>query len=105
MTFRAVLTGGADNGSPDGKWTAFVRDANVHVRRRTSGEVYQLSYDGKFGDSYGDKFYWSPDGTCLVGLRTTAGGSRKVYTIQSSPSDQVQPKLKSYDYLKPGDYL
>ena len=31
------------------------------------------------------------------------GDERTVYLIESSPRDQLQPKLQSYDYLKPGD--
>ena len=31
------------------------------------------------------------------------GTQRKVYLIESSPEDQLQPKLLSYPYLKPGD--
>ena len=31
------------------------------------------------------------------------GDDRKVYLIESSPKGQLQPKLSSYDYLKPGD--
>lgn len=88
--------------SPDGKWTAFVRDANVYLRDSTSAEVFQLSNDGKSGDSYDEQFHWSPNGTCLVVLRTLAGDSRKVHVVESSPSNQVQPILKSFDYLKPG---
>ena len=38
-----------------------------------------------------------------VALRTKKGDERKVYLIESSPKDQLQPRLQSYDYLKPGD--
>jgi dipeptidyl aminopeptidase/acylaminoacyl peptidase len=49
--------------------------------------------------------YWSPDSRRLVAMRTRPGTRRSVYLIESSPSDQLQPKLHSYPYLKPGDEI
>ena len=37
--------------SPDGEWTAFVKDDNLFVRAKDGGE-FQLSHDGKSGDGY-----------------------------------------------------
>ncbi len=54
---------------------------------------------------YEQRVYWSPDSTKLVALQTRRGDDRKVYIIESSPKDQLQPKLQSYDYLKPGDKI
>ena len=92
---------GAD--SPDGKWAAFVRDFNLCLRDKASGQEFTLSREGKADDAYTGEVYWSPDSTKVVGLRTQRGDDRKVYLIQSSPPDQLQPKLLSYNYLKPGD--
>ncbi|MGV3756072.1 MAG: DPP IV N-terminal domain-containing protein [Verrucomicrobiota bacterium] len=89
--------------SPDGKWVAFFKDNNVWVREKANGQETALSTDGKEGDRYGGTFHWSPDSQKLVVLRTKQGGDRKVYMVESSPKDQLQPKLHSYDYLKPGD--
>ncbi len=89
--------------SPDRKWTAFVRDSNLYLREKDSGREFALSQEGKTDDAYTGEVFWSPDGAKLVGLRTKRGDARKVYLIQSSPPDQLQPKLISYDYLKPGD--
>ena len=88
---------------PDGKWTAFVRDFNLFLREKDSNKEFALTHDGKADDAYTGEVYWSPDGGKLVGLRTQRGDSRKVYLVQSSPPDQLQPKWTSYDYLKPGD--
>ena len=89
--------------SPDGKWTAVVKDFNLYLREKESGKEFALSQDGKADDAYTGEAFWSPDGKKLVGLREKPGDERKVYLIESAPSDQVQPKLSSYDYLKPGD--
>ncbi len=90
--------------SPDGKWVAFVRDANVWLRDAATGAEAALSSDGKPGDGYGE-IVWSPDSRRIVAVRTLAGEEHKVYIVQSSPPDQVQPKLLTLDYNKPGDKL
>jgi dipeptidyl aminopeptidase/acylaminoacyl peptidase len=91
--------------SPDGQWTAFIKDNNVSVRNQQNGETIALSSDGNADDAYTDRFHWSPDSKKLVVLKTTKGEGRKVYLIESSPKDQLQPKLHSYDYDKPGDRI
>jgi dienelactone hydrolase len=89
--------------SPDKRWRASVKDCNVRIVDLKTSETFALSTDGTSDSAYGDRFYWSPDSTKLVAVRTKKGDERKVYLIESSPSDQLQPKLQSYDYLKPGD--
>lgn len=89
--------------SPDGKWSAFIRDYNLYVRNRDDGAETALTTDGAEEEAYEEPFYWSPDSSKLVVVRTKKGGDRKVYFIESSPKDQLQPKLHSYSYPKPGD--
>jgi dipeptidyl aminopeptidase/acylaminoacyl peptidase len=89
--------------SPDGKWRAYVKDHNLMVRNLEDGEEVALSSDGKAGETYGDRVYWSPDSKRLVGIRTKDGEEHKIYMVESSPKDQVQPKLHTLDYRKPGD--
>jgi dipeptidyl aminopeptidase/acylaminoacyl peptidase len=91
--------------SPDGKYVTFLKDHNLHVRDRNSDAVVALNTGGTEDDRYDARVYWSPDAKKLVALRTKKGDERKVYLIESSPRDQLQPKLQSYDYLKPGDTL
>ncbi len=92
--------------SPDGKWVAFLQNDNLHVRAKENGQEFPLSQDGRTDDRYdlGD-LWWSPDSQKLVALRTSPAQEHKVYVIESSPKDQLQPKLDSYDYLKPGDRI
>ena len=96
---------GSKANSPDGKWVAFLKDHNVGVRRIEDKQEYLLSHEGTEADGYDSEFRWSPDSTRLVATRTQKGDDRKVYIIESSPKDQIQPKLQSYDYLKPGDKI
>jgi dipeptidyl aminopeptidase/acylaminoacyl peptidase len=90
--------------SPDGRWEAFVKDNNVWIRD-AHGEEFALSHDGTSEDNYGSLFFWSPDSKKLVAVRTKKCTERKVYFIESSPRDQLQPKLHSHTYVKPGDPL
>lgn len=113
--------------SPDGRWEAVVHGDNLAVRERATGVLRILAYDGTPTDTYRKdvardrgvemeykapapaaslpEVVWSPDSTKLVAFRTRAGTSRVVYYVESSPPDQLQPRLRSYPYLKPGDDL
>ena len=91
--------------SPDGKWSAFVRDNNVFIRVTDGGNEFALSTNGTAEHFYSGEFHWSPDSKKLVAVQTTKGAGRKVYLVESSPKDQLQPKLLSYDYDKPGDKI
>jgi dipeptidyl-peptidase-4 len=99
--------GGGDGGrpgeSPDGKWRVTIRDHNVVLRDLEADEEFPLSDEGTEEDGYESRVYWSPDSSRVVAMRREKGDDRKVYLIESSPSDQLQPKLDSYDYRKPGD--
>jgi dipeptidyl aminopeptidase/acylaminoacyl peptidase len=64
-----------------------------------------LTKDGSTTDSYERGVVWSPDSKRFVAIKQKNGGDRKVYLIESSPRDQLQPKLSSFDYLKPGDEI
>lgn len=90
---------------PSREWNALIRDHNVWIKHRDSNEEIQLTSDGKLDDAYRGPFHWSPDGTKLVVMQVKPPQERKVYVVESSPGDQLQPKLQNYDYLKPGDRI
>lgn len=89
--------------SPDDVRQAFIKDHNVWLRDLALGGETPLSDDGTEEDAYTNQFHWSPDSQKLVVLRTHKGDGRKVYLIESSPKDQLQPKLHEMEYAKPGD--
>jgi dipeptidyl-peptidase-4 len=92
--------------SPDGKWRARVLDYNLVLRQEDGGEELPLTKDGSAEDHYSEEeLFWSPDSTRLAALKTLKGQEHKVYFVESSPSDQLQPKLHWIDYLKPGDRI
>jgi dipeptidyl aminopeptidase/acylaminoacyl peptidase len=98
--------------SPDGKWEAFVRGHNLWLRSADGKTGQPLTDDGSADDSYArhgadeaarPDVYWSPDSRRLVAIRTRTAPERLVHLIESSPADQVQPKLHAFAYPKPGD--
>ena len=111
--------------SPDGQWEVFVRDHNLFLRGRAVTNETQLTADSCATNSYArneeinrgiemeydrpdpptptPEVFWAPDSRHFVALRFQPGTPRRVYLIESSPADQLQPKLDSYPYLKPGD--
>ena len=113
--------------SPDGKWNVFVRDHNLFLQELGTSNETQLATEGSATNSYArdgeferninmqydardpetplPEVYWSPDSKHLVAMRLQPGGQRRVYEVESSPEDQLQPKLTSYPYLKPGDQV
>jgi dipeptidyl-peptidase 4 len=115
----------AETKSPDGKFDVLVRGHNLFLRDGTN-EV-ALTYDGTPGNSYArsaqrarqvemrfderdderpaPEVYWSPDSKRFVAMRSRPGTERTVYMVESSPRDQLQPKLQSYPYAKPGDEI
>ncbi len=94
--------------SPDGRWDAFIEDNNVWIRA-ARGEEFALTEDGanELGkETYAGPLLWSPDSKKLLAFRGPSGFfERELYLIESSPRDQVQPKLLRYPYPKPGDPL
>jgi dipeptidyl aminopeptidase/acylaminoacyl peptidase len=102
----------------DGKWEAIIQNYNVFLRPAgTTERATALSYDGSEGDYYTLRsLAWSPDSKKLAAYHTRPGYTRYVNYIESSPADQVQPKLWTNAtkpmprvftdlYRKPGDTL
>lgn len=90
--------------SPDKSLVAYVKNSNVYIRDNETKEETQLSYDGSNGFFYSN-IQWSPDSKKIMAYKVRPGEERKIYFVESSPSDQLQPKLQERNYLKPGDQL
>ena len=113
--------------SPDEKWEVVVRGDNLFVKELSSGKERRFTHDGNPGHSYArsaqrarlvemrynerdeeqpePEVYWAPDSSRFVAMRVRPGTDRTVYMVASSPDDQLQPKLESYPYAKPGDEI
>lgn len=91
--------------SPDGKRVAFIKNHNICVKDIATGKEKQLSIDGTLGNYYSAYIRWSPDGKKVASCKIRPVEKRYVYYVESSPADQLQPKLHKQEYAKPGDEL
>ena len=91
--------------SPDGKYTAFIKNDNIYVKETATGKEKQLSLDGTLGNYYSAYLRWSPDSKKVASCKIRPVEKRYVYYVESSPTDQLQPKLHKQEYAKPGDEL
>jgi dipeptidyl-peptidase 4 len=77
------------------------RDGPNLVIRREGVEIFRTN-DGMAGDAY--RAHWiSPAQDAVFALKVKEGERRDVHLVESAPSDQLQPKLRAFNYLKPGD--
>src|ERR1022692_36455 len=90
-----------DSPSPDGKWTALIKEHNVFIRG-SDGQEVQLSRDGVAGNSYG-RLSWSPDSNTIVASKIEPAEYKSVYQIQSSPPGGGRANLRTRNYPLPGD--
>ena len=90
--------------SPDGRYVAQLEDANIVVRSTTGREVFRTR-DGVASNPYTGALEWSPDSRKFVAQRATVVPIHRVTFVESSPKDQVEPKVHVNDYAKPGDPL
>ena len=91
--------------SPDGKKEAYISEGNLWIRDKETGKTWKLSDDGSPYEYYSSNIYWSPDSKKIICCKYRPGADRQLTSISSSPQDQLQPKIETLDYLKPGDAL
>src|SRR6185503_1095800 len=95
--------------SPDDKLEALILNFNVFLRpkgKTQPSDAWPLSFDGSEGNYYTlASIAWSPDSKHLVAYRVRPGYRREIHYVESSPTDQLQPKHSSRVYAKPGDAL
>ncbi|UCG48957.1 MAG: prolyl oligopeptidase family serine peptidase [Phycisphaerales bacterium] len=95
---------GSSADSPDGRWTAFVKDHSVFVRAKDKGDEIQLSTDGTEGNAYGI-LSWAPDSRVLTAFRIQPGDNKQVHLIEWSPEGGGRATLQTRQYTLPGDKL
>ena len=93
----AVITSenGELNVTEDG-YNLLITDTNGNQVYRTTDGVKDNFYDI-------DSISFSPDGQALSTMKVVPGEPRYVTRVVSSPEDQVQPKVVTQLYPKPGD--
>lgn len=113
--------------SPDGAFVPFARDNNLWLKRNDDNMEFALTTNATTVNTFrkdasrarglGMEFElpdfpdhivdsrWSPDSKYLLAFQTTQVEEKRTYYIESTPGDQLQPKLQSYAYFKPGDAI
>jgi len=111
--------------SPDGQWTAFVKDYNLYIRSNKTGEERQLTDDGEEKHPYVLSFgwyhlinesnpgktregndyslIWSPDSQKLITIRSDYRKAKKLYLYQSMPDSGYRAQVWSYYRALPGE--
>jgi dipeptidyl aminopeptidase/acylaminoacyl peptidase len=91
--------------SPDQRWQVRFVDSNVVLVDLERGGEYPLTATGRDGDAFGGRVWWSPNSQHFVVMRTDRGDRREVTLVEAAPQDQLQPRVDTYTYAKPGDEL
>jgi dipeptidyl aminopeptidase/acylaminoacyl peptidase len=91
--------------SPDSLWSAYIKNFNLYVKEKKTGNEFQLSYDGCAADYYSCYINWSPDSKNIAVNKIRKHEKQYFHIVESSPKEQLQPILHQYEYLKPGDML
>lgn len=91
--------------SPDGKWSAAIENGRVMLRHLADDKVSHLRTDLEGEQPFRGGITWSPDSSAFVASCAAEIPVRKVSVVDSSPRDALQPKVKTFDYRKPGDPL
>ena len=91
--------------SPDSRWVVVARDSNLFLRPKASTAWERLTTDGATGDAYASEVHWAPDSSAFMARKVRTGSDRKVSFLEVAPTDQIQPRLHTRTYLKPGDPL
>lgn len=90
--------------SPDGQYEAFVEGHDLAIRTVADGTVRVLSHDGAADDFYDPQsIVWSPDSRVVAVYRVQPGLARHVTRVETSPRDQLHPRVQTQLYPKPGD--
>lgn len=97
--------------SPDGSKEAFIRDFNLWVRDKASGEETQLTTDGEERYGYATNnagwtksdrpvLLWSPDSKKIATFRHDGRGVGMMYLVSTKSG---HPDLEAWQYPMPGD--
>jgi len=88
--------------SPNGAYVASIDHDNLVITARDGGVVFRTD-DSTPITGYANPVLWSPDSSKLVVMRETRTEARRIATVESSPRDQLQPRVRELEYRKPGD--
>jgi dipeptidyl-peptidase-4 len=87
--------------APDGSCRAAVRDHDVWLF--AGSDVARLSFDGSADDRY-DRLVFSPDGRRLLAWQVRRAADQRMHLVEAGVAGE-RPRLRSSDYLRPGDRI
>lgn len=92
--------------APNKLQVAFIRNHNVFVAPKGKlKDARQVTFDGNNQQYYSNRIQWSGDSEKIAAVKIQKVEVRQLTLIESSPKEQLQPKLQARDYVKPGDAL
>ena len=91
--------------SPDGLWRAITKKGDLYLREMESGVEHRITHDAQASNAFRNDFHWAPDSRHFVAVKLKRGDQRTIHLIESSPPRQLQPKLHTLRYSKPGDRI
>lgn len=91
--------------SGDRKFDVYEKDFNLYSFNNETKEEKQLTTDGVETNYYSSWGSFSSDGKYYATVKITPAPKRYVTYVNSSPTDQLQPKYFNREYAKPGDSL
>ncbi|BCU75639.1 DPP IV N-terminal domain-containing protein [Luteolibacter sp. LG18] len=89
--------------SPDGKTETYVQRGTALVIRPLPDGTASTVTELPGGERFDNDPQWSPDSSHFVISSAKEVTVRQVTLVQSSPKDQLQPRVEKVDYVKPGD--
>ena len=91
--------------SPDGKWSAMIEQDFVMLHDLAADKTLRLKMEMAAKSPLVGPFLWSPDSKAFVVSSCPPVSVRKISFVDSTPKEQLQPKVIERDYAKPGDPL
>lgn len=87
------------------KWSTTIKDCNVYVKNRETGDEHQLTHEGSNDWKHVPPMRWAPNGRYLVVSKEKAGTRRTIDLVHAAPRDRIEPRTETIPYAKPGDDL
>jgi len=89
----------------DGRTQVYGKDNNLYIRNTETNTESALTTDGNEKFYYSSWGSFSSDGRYYATVKIKPAPKRHVTYVNSSPTDQLQPKYYNIEYAKPGDSL
>lgn len=91
--------------APNGQWSAWVENGHLMLKDRHLDKTVQVKREFVPALPFQGGIAWAPDSSCLVVSCAADVKKRHITLIDSSPTDQLEPKRKEITYPKAGDDL